>query len=310
MIRNALIPARRRGSLRSRRWFQISRMHTNPACTLTLAIRLNGRSILNSGRHQAVGPNSRSYRTLIYICGFTYRYFEGGATGSVNGSYTGTGNNNLLSAGANLPPGGRITVKIKTKVNNVGIHLNQATGSGPGMPDGGVRTDTYDNTRNNQTVGPYNISCPASDCLDQGPWHTNGDSEPTGISLLVPSSAPASIAGRTQYADGVGVGSVQIVMTRVSDGTLWTALSNAFGYFSFQGIPTGQTYVLTISTKRHRFPIETQTINLTDDVTGIVFIAEGGTEVLGGKSLLTQTQSEKSVMPQSRRTVFIKNNKK
>jgi hypothetical protein len=99
-------------------------------------------------------------------------------------------------------------------------------------------------------------------------------------------------------------------MTRVSDGTLWTALSNAFGYFSFQGIPTGQTYVLSISTKRHRFPIDSQTITLTDDVTGIVFIAEGGTEVLGGKSPLIQTQSEKSLLPQSRRSVLIKSNKK
>jgi hypothetical protein len=318
MILNAvLIPARRPAcslEIPLVKGFKSVRMHTNtgpvtltPGDTVEWTVQYINSGLASVGGFQIVDPIETP--DLSYVASLTAT-FEGGATGSVNGSYTGTGNDNLLSAGANLPPGGRITVKIKTKVNNVGIHLNQATGSGPGMPDGGVRTDTYDNTLNNQTVGGYLIDCTANDCFSQTPWHTNGDSDPTGIGLLPPSSAPASIAGRTQYADGVGVGSVQIVMTRVSDGTLWTALSNAFGYFSFQGIPTGQTYVLSISTKRHRFPIDSQTITLTDDVTGIVFIAEGGTEVLGGKSPLIQTQSEKSLLPQSRRSVLIKSNKK
>lgn len=318
ILNTILVPATRSGcglDIPVVRAFKSVRIHTNtgpvsltPGDTVEWTIQFINTGLAAVSGFQITDPIETP--DLTYVSALTMS-LDGGASATLNGSYNGNGNNNMLltSPVAILPPGGRITIKLKTLVNNVGIHLNQATGTGTGIPAGGVKTDTYDNTLNNQTVnnqsgGSYTINCqPANNCLSQAGFHNQANTDdPTGISLLVPSSAPASIAGRTQYADGTAVGRVQILMTRVSDGTLWTALTNSFGYFTFEGIPTGQTYVLNISTKRHRFPIDSQTITLTDDVSGIVFIAEGGTEVLGGKSLLTQTQSGKSVL--------IKSNKK
>jgi conserved repeat domain len=222
---------------------------------------------------------------------FNISALNGGATAVANGSYNGTGNNNMLNAGAILPEGGRIEIKLRTLVNNVGIHLNQATGTGFGMPDGGVRTDTHDNTLNNQTVGGYTISCPTT-CLNQAPWHEAADdSDPTGISLLAPSSAPANIAGRVQDTNGTAIGRIPLTLTRVSDGTTWQSLSNTFGYFSFEGIPSGQVYIVSVNSKRHSFPVDTQTITLNDDISDLIFTAEAPTS-FGGKSLLTKVNKK------------------
>lgn len=298
MILNAvLVPARRPAcslEIPLVKGFKSVRMHTNTGpITLTPGDTVEWTvQYINSGLAPVVGfqiNDPIETPDLSYVAPLTIT-LDGGATGSLNGSYNGVGNNNMLQAGAVLPPGGRITIKVKTLVNNVGVHLNQATGSGPGMPDGGVKTDTYDNDLNNQTVGGYLIDCTANDCFSQAPWHTAADNDPTGISLLPPSSAPASVGGRVQNSGGNGIGGVSVSLIRVSDGEIWHALSNTFGYFSFQQIPTGQTYIVSVNSKRHSFPVNTLTIALTDDITDIVFAAEGGgIGSIGGKSVLTRS---------------------
>src|SRR5207342_1881860 len=68
-----------------------------------------------------------------------------GTTASLNASYTGAGNNNLLQAGAVLAPNGFIRVTIPAKLNGptTGTWQNQAHASGVNVA-GDVLTDDFD----------------------------------------------------------------------------------------------------------------------------------------------------------------------
>ena len=140
---------------------------------------------------------------LTYVGPLTMT-LEGGATASLNGSYNGVGNTQMLQAGATLPAGARITIRVKTIVNNLGEHLNQATATGTQMPDGGVKTDTTDNTPQ-PPVGPYTVHCTTNNCLSQVGLQTGADDDPTGIGLVAPSSASVSVGGRIEGGSGTGL---------------------------------------------------------------------------------------------------------
>ncbi len=197
---------------------------------------------------------------------------EGGATAMLNPSYNGISDINMLQPGAILPINGRITVKVKTLVNAVGEHLNQATGTGTGLPDGGVRTDTTDNTPQ-PSVGPYTVHCTTNDCFSQLGYQTPADDDPTGIALLIPSSAPIDIAGRLENGNGSGLSRVTVTLTRLSDGTRWNTLSNTFGYFSFSGVPVNALYMVTVDQSRHSFNPNSIEITPSDSINDLLFVS-------------------------------------
>jgi hypothetical protein len=58
-----------------------------------------------------------------------------------------------------------------------------------------------------------------------------------------------------------------------SSGETRTALTNPFGYYHFDGIEAGGSYVLSISSKSYQFANPTRVINLTDEVSDADFTA-------------------------------------
>lgn len=52
-----------------------------------------------------------------------------------------------------------------------------------------------------------------------------------------------------------------------------TVQTNAFGYYSFEGIPAGETYVLTVSSKRYVFAQPSLVLNVSDAVTDADFVS-------------------------------------
>ncbi len=83
-------------------------------------------------------------------------------------------------------------------------------------------------------------------------------------------AADASISGRVTDANGRPMGKMNVAVV-ASDGSVRTVFTSAFGYFNFEGLQAGESYLVTVLGKRHRF--ESRFVNLGDSVTGVDFTA-------------------------------------
>lgn len=211
---------------------------------------------------------------LVYIAPLTVTA-TAGSSATPNSAYNGTTQTQMLASGAFLKAGGMITIKVKTTVNGYGTILNQGTGTGTGIPNGGVKTDTADNTTTG-TVAGYPIGCGTNgNCLSQAAFQTTGNQDPTGIDLgLAPSAGPATIQGRVLDAGGRGIPRAMLILQNATNGTIWTTMSNSFGYFNFAEIPSGDFYVLTVQSKQYEFSSNSYAFELNENIGGITFVAD------------------------------------
>lgn len=86
-------------------------------------------------------------------------------------------------------------------------------------------------------------------------------------------SGPASISGRVVTADGRGIANHIVT---VSGGDLAEPISvrtNTFGFYRIDGLPSGRTYFLSVSTRKYTFSEPTRTVDLTSDLSGVDFVA-------------------------------------
>jgi len=114
-------------------------------------------------------------------------------------------------------------------------------------------------------IGTYNFAVTA----------TNGpNSFVTNYTLVIaaaPSAASVSVSGRVMTNDGMGLRNAVVVLTD-SSGNSRSAVTSSFGYFSFNDLASGQTCVISVSSKRYSF--SPQVLNLADDVADLVFTAQ------------------------------------
>lgn len=89
----------------------------------------------------------------------------------------------------------------------------------------------------------------------------------------VPTAAQVSIGGRVAAADGAGIRNVVITLTD-SNGATRTARTSSFGYFRFDEVEAGETYVLGVQSKRFTFSQPTRIINVSGAMDDILFTAE------------------------------------
>jgi predicted outer membrane repeat protein len=90
--------------------------------------------------------------------------------------------------------------------------------------------------------------------------------------LLTPTAATVSVSGRVVTAHGRGIRNVVIIMTD-SSGKSRTAVSTTFGYYRFDEVTAGETYVLTAHGKRFSFGQNTQVLSIVEDTNDINFVA-------------------------------------
>jgi len=95
-----------------------------------------------------------------------------------------------------------------------------------------------------------------------------------GIEFLPSTAAQASISGRVMTANGLGIRNARVVITGNSLNEPIVATTGSFGYFTFDGLQTGQTYVVTINSQRYTFSTPSRVISLVDNVVDFDFIAE------------------------------------
>ncbi len=98
-----------------------------------------------------------------------------------------------------------------------------------------------------------------------------GDAADIGaFEVQVPTSASATISGRIMASDGRGIRNALVILT-APNGTIRTTRTSAFGYYFFSEIGVGQTYIISVNSKRFQFT--PRTIFLTEDFTELNFVA-------------------------------------
>jgi hypothetical protein len=86
---------------------------------------------------------------------------------------------------------------------------------------------------------------------------------------LGPSAAPVAVSGRVSAA-GRGIGGAKVTITG-ENGRARSAITSAFGYFSFENVEAGRTYLVEVGSKRYRF--EPRIVTINNDLTGLDFEA-------------------------------------
>jgi hypothetical protein len=133
-------------------------------------------------------------------------------------------------------------------------------------PDRGTSADVSFLTT---AAGDFNVNNPTGTV-----GNTAGVVDNLGWELLsTPTAAQVSIGGRAMTADGQGIGKTTISFTD-SNGTTRTAITNGFGYYRFDNVPVGATYVLSAQNKRYQFTQPQQVLFIEDAKDDINFIAQ------------------------------------
>ncbi|MEP6945566.1 MAG: carboxypeptidase-like regulatory domain-containing protein [Acidobacteriota bacterium] len=87
-----------------------------------------------------------------------------------------------------------------------------------------------------------------------------------------PLAAMVTVGGQVQTSDGRGIRNVRLTITN-PNGSARSTLTGPFGYFRFDDIEAGQTYIIRISSKLYQFANETHIVSVGDEITDLVFAA-------------------------------------
>ncbi|HEY0428513.1 MAG TPA: alpha-amylase family glycosyl hydrolase [Pyrinomonadaceae bacterium] len=221
------------------------------------------------GNPNAYGPADSSLQSFYVTLGSLRRNHTALRTGTfaslLTGDTSASATDNNTFAFARVQGADKIIV-----VMNNGSTANTATiPVGAYFADGTVLTDALGNSsfaRNRKSLAGYTVS---------GGAVTVTIPARSGAILgsFTPLAAPISIGGRAVTATGDGIGKVQIWLTD-SSGVTRGALTNPFGYYYFEDLAAGATYVVSVRNKRYQFDAPTQVVFADENLTGVNFTAQ------------------------------------
>jgi predicted outer membrane repeat protein len=87
-----------------------------------------------------------------------------------------------------------------------------------------------------------------------------------------PTAATVTVSGRVTTAQSRGIRNVVVTMTD-SNGNIRTATTTSFGYFRFDDVAAGETYIFAARGKRFSFGQNTQVHSIMEDTSNINFVA-------------------------------------
>jgi hypothetical protein len=94
------------------------------------------------------------------------------------------------------------------------------------------------------------------------------------VQAMSVSAATVSVGGRVTNASGYGIGGVVVSINGGSLSEALYARTSPFGYYNFEGIAAGLTYVVTVSSKTHTFNPSTRIIDVQDSVGNADFVSQ------------------------------------
>ena len=100
-----------------------------------------------------------------------------------------------------------------------------------------------------------------------------GNSVATNYSIMIlpPTAASVSVGGRVLNVDRNGVFRAVVTLTDMN-GETRTAITNPFGYYRFENISVGETYILSVRSKRYQFA--PRVVSVVDELNDLDFTAE------------------------------------
>ncbi len=125
-----------------------------------------------------------------------------------------------------------------------------------------------------------NLSCGANNPPVALTTDQRGIARPQGASVdigavevqLAPTAATVSIGGRVTTMSGRGITNVRLSLTD-SNGQVRTTTTTAFGYYRFDDVQAGETYILSATGKHYTFSQPLQVLNVNEETDAVNFIA-------------------------------------
>lgn len=90
--------------------------------------------------------------------------------------------------------------------------------------------------------------------------------------MFSPTAAGVTVAGRLTTSEGIGIRSVQVMMT-TRFGELRRTMTGAFGFYAFEDVPAGENVLVTVSAKRFRFAQSSLVVFTGDSLANVDFVA-------------------------------------
>jgi hypothetical protein len=90
--------------------------------------------------------------------------------------------------------------------------------------------------------------------------------------VFAPTAAAVSVGGRVRTAQGAGIRNAVVTLT-APDGASRSTRTGAFGYFRFENVPVGETYVIGVTSRRYEFAQPTTIRAILDAFDDLEFIA-------------------------------------
>jgi hypothetical protein len=94
------------------------------------------------------------------------------------------------------------------------------------------------------------------------------------FNAAVPTAATVTVSGRLTTANGYGIGGAMVSIDGGSLSEAMYAQTSPFGYYTFEGIPAGQAYIITVSSKRYTFNPPNRVITVQEDVGNADFVSQ------------------------------------
>jgi hypothetical protein len=94
------------------------------------------------------------------------------------------------------------------------------------------------------------------------------------LQFLPLTAAGVTLSGRVTTADDRGIRNARVVISGDSLPEARIATTGSFGYYSFDGLTAGQTYVVTVNSQRYTFSVPSRVITLVDNVADADFVAD------------------------------------
>jgi hypothetical protein len=107
------------------------------------------------------------------------------------------------------------------------------------------------------------------------PNATDGDGSDIGAFEVqfAPTAATVAVSGRVMTMSGRGIANVRLSLTD-TNGQIRTATTTSFGYYRFDDVQAGETYILSASGKHYTFSQAVQVLNINEETEAVNFIAD------------------------------------
>lgn len=90
---------------------------------------------------------------------------------------------------------------------------------------------------------------------------------------LAPTAASVSVSGRVRTANGIGISSARVTLIAPNGESRYSGTST-FGYYHFNDVPVGNTYIISVSSKRYSFSQPTVVQSVLEEISNLDFVAD------------------------------------